>query len=161
MRHAPIESNAKHPIILPKQHHVAKLVVLHYHQMSRHSELEYVLSLSRQRYWIIKTRVLIRKTINDCFDRRRRKSTVGEQRMADVPESRVAPCKLPFTYTGVDCFGPFNVRRGRSQVKRYGVTCLSVRGIHIEVAPSLDTRLLLKRYEKVYREKRQSHRNEI
>ena len=53
----------------------------------------------------------------------------------------MTPCKPPFTYTGVDCFGPFNIRRGRSLVKRYGVifTCLTVRAIHIEVAPSLVT----------------------
>ena len=42
---------------------------------------------------------------------------------------------------GVDCFGPFLIRRGRSEVKRYGVlyTCLVVRAVHIEVSQSLDT----------------------
>jgi hypothetical protein len=61
--------------------------------------------------------------------------------MADLPRDRVTPSKPPFTYTGVDCFGPFEVKRGRSTVKRYGVlfTCLTVRAIHIEVAASLDT----------------------
>ena len=114
-----------------KQHHIAELIILHYHQMSGHSGLEYVLSSTRQKYWIIKARVLICKKIIDCFDCRRRQSPVGEQRMADLPKSRVTPCKPPFTYTGVDCFGPFNVRRGRSQVKRYGVifTYLAVRAI--------------------------------
>ena len=125
-----------------KQHHIAELIILHYHQMSGHSGLEDVLSSTRQKYWIIEVRVLIRKKINDCFDCWRRQSPVGEQRMVDLQKSGVTPCKpAPFTYTGVDCFGPFNVRWGRSQVKRYGFTftCLKLHVIHIEVASSLDT----------------------
>ena len=61
--------------------------------------------------------------------------------MASLPEDRVNPAGPPFSYVGVDCFGPIEVRRGRSVVKRYGVlfTCLSIRAIHIEVAHSLDT----------------------
>ena len=63
--------------------------------------------------------------------------------MASLPADRITPEKPPFTYTGVDCFGLFEVRRGRgrAKAKRYGVifTCLTVRAIHIEVASSLDT----------------------
>ena len=61
--------------------------------------------------------------------------------MANLPHDRVTPSLPPFSFVGVDCFGPFEVRRGRSIVKRYGVifTCLNVRAIHIEVASSLDT----------------------
>jgi hypothetical protein len=141
LRHAPLENTAKHQVILPKQHHVATLIARHYHQLSGHSGLEYVLSLTRQKFWIVKGRLLVRRVVNDCFDCRRRQSPVAEQKMADLPKSRVTPSKPPFTFTGVDCFGPFNVRRGRSLVKRYGVifTCLTTRAIHIEVASSLDT----------------------
>lgn len=59
--------------------------------------------------------------------------------MADLPQDRLLPDKPPFTNTGVDYFGPFEVRRGRAKVKRYGVlfTCLTVRAVHIEVAHSL------------------------
>ena len=141
LRHAPIANTAKHQIILPKKHHVAKLIARHYHELSGHSGVEYVLSTIREKYWIVKGRLLIRSLVNDCFDCRRRQSPVAEQRMADLPKSRVTPSKPPFTYTGVDCFGPFNVRRGRSIVKRYGVifTCFTIRAIHIEIASSLDT----------------------
>lgn len=61
--------------------------------------------------------------------------------MADLPQDRVSPDEPPFTRVGVDYFGPFEVKCGRSTVKRYGVlfTCLLVRAIHIEVASSLDT----------------------
>ena len=60
--------------------------------------------------------------------------------MADLPESRVSPDKPPFSSVGVDYFGPFQVRRGRSLLKRYGVifTCLAIRAVHIEIAHSLD-----------------------
>ena len=61
--------------------------------------------------------------------------------MADLPSDRVTPDKPPFSFVGVDCFGPFIVKRGHSLEKRYGVifTCLSIRAIHIEVAHSMDT----------------------
>jgi hypothetical protein len=61
--------------------------------------------------------------------------------MADLPLARVTPDHPPFTYTGVDYFGPFYVRVKRSMVKRYGVifTSLTVRAIHIEVSHTLDT----------------------
>ena len=46
------------------------------------------------------------------------------------------PSNPPFTFVGVDYFGPIMVRQGRSQVKRYGClfTCLTMRAVHIEIA---------------------------
>ena len=61
--------------------------------------------------------------------------------MADLSSTRVTPGDPPFTNVGVDYFGTFYVKRGRTLVKRYGCifTCLAMRAIHIEVAFSLDT----------------------
>ena len=61
--------------------------------------------------------------------------------LADLPEDQTTPLKLPFTYTGVDCFRPFEVRPGLTTAKRYSVlfTCLTIHAIHLEVANSLDT----------------------
>ena len=60
--------------------------------------------------------------------------------MADLPKDRVTPAP-PFTYTGVDYFGPYLVKEGRKEVKRYRslFTCLVSRAVHIENTCSLDT----------------------
>ena len=141
LQKSPIDQEAKHPTILPKNHHVSDLIIRHYHLVSGHSGAEHTLSLIRQKYWIIKARVSLRRILSSCFDCRRRNAPVGQQKMASLPQDRVSPSAPPFSHVGVDCFGPFNVRRGRSTAKRYGVlfTCLSIRAIHVEVAHSLDT----------------------
>jgi len=54
--------------------------------------------------------------------------------MADLLKSRIEPAP-PFTYCGVDFFGPWQVQQGRTVVKRYRAlfTCLASRAVHIEV----------------------------
>jgi hypothetical protein len=135
-----IEDN-KHQIIMPNDHHVTKLLIRHYHHIAGHSGRCYVLSLLRSKYWIIHGNSAVRRVLADCIDCRRRQAKIGEQKMASLPPDRVKSNQPPFTSVGVDFFGPILVKRGRSQVKRYGCifTCLSVRAVHIEVTQSLDT----------------------
>ena len=61
--------------------------------------------------------------------------------MADLPMDRLLPDKPPFTNVGMDYFGPIEVNKGCTIVKRYGVlfTCLTTCALHIEVSHSLDT----------------------
>ena len=61
--------------------------------------------------------------------------------MADLPKDRVSHGDAPFTNVGIDFFGPFLVKRARTEVKRYGClfTCLTTRAIHIEICHSLET----------------------
>ena len=61
--------------------------------------------------------------------------------MADFPPERCEAGKTPFSYVGVDLFGPFYVKLGRSEVKRYGClyTCFNTRAIHVEKLDSLET----------------------
>jgi len=59
--------------------------------------------------------------------------------MADLPENRVSSNNSAAYVTGVDYFGPFEIKQFHSLVKRYGwlFTCLSINAVHIEIAPSL------------------------
>ena len=60
--------------------------------------------------------------------------------MADLPEERVIPSP-PFTHCGADMVGPFLVKEGRKELKRYGCifTCMSSRAVHIEGTSDLST----------------------
>ncbi|KAK3716441.1 hypothetical protein QZH41_007049 [Actinostola sp. cb2023] len=64
-----------------------------------------------------------------------------QQKMADLPKERLMPYQPPFTYTGVDFFGPFHVKRGRGTVKIYGCifVCFNTRAVHLEDVSSLET----------------------
>ncbi|XP_060605456.1 uncharacterized protein LOC132757974 [Ruditapes philippinarum] len=131
----------KNPFILPKNCQVSTLILRQIHQDFNHTGRNQMLSILRERYWLINAPSAIRKLISSCVVCRRQRVKFGEQKMSSLPKDRVTPDDPPFTFVGVDYFGPFEVKQGRSYVKRYGVifTCLTSRAIHLEVAASLDT----------------------
>lgn len=133
--------DSKHPYIIPKKSHLAELLVQHEHIRSGHSGRQHVIASLRKRYWIVNANATVRKILDKCVVCRRLYCSPGQQKMADLPPDRLDADKPPFTNVGLDCFGPFLVRRGRSQVKNYGVifTCLTVRAIHLEVVESLES----------------------
>ena len=141
LRLAQASFDSKHQIILPRNDHVSNLLIEHFHLISGHLGREYVLSLLREQFWVIKGSSAVRRILSKCVSCHRRQAPVLEQKMADLPEDRLTPDQPPFTTVGVDCFEPFHVRRARSLVKRYGVifTCLAIRAVHIEVVHSLET----------------------
>ena len=141
LRHASLPEDAKHQIILPKDHHATNLIVRHYHFASGHSGREYVLPLLRSKFWVIRANSVVRKLLANCFSCRRRPAPVCSQKMVDLPKESVTRGQPSFSHVGIDFFGPFMEKQGRSQVKRYGCifTRLTIRAVHIEIAHSLDT----------------------
>ena len=133
--------NVKHPVILPREGHIPKLIIEDAHRRVGHQGREHVLAELRERYWIIKGSSTVRKVLRDCLVCRRQHAKPMTQMMAHLPEERTTSGEPPFTNTGVDLFGPSYTKRGRTQVKVYGVifTCLSSRAVHLEVADSLST----------------------
>ena len=132
--------NVAHPILLPKSHHVTHLIVRNCHEKLQHSGRNHVLSSLRERFWIVHGNAVVRKVIQSCIPCRKSRRPIEAQKMADLPAERVTE-SAPFTHVGVDLFGPFHIKCGRKECKRYGIlfTCLSCRAIHLEVAASLET----------------------
>ena len=136
-----MQEESKHPVILAKDSHITPLILRSVHEELGHSGRNHVLSKVRQKYWILRSHAAIRRTLSRCVTCRRQRGKTESQIMADLPRERLIPDEPPFTRVGVDYFGPFEIKRGRTIIKRYGVvfTCLVVRAIHIEMASSLDT----------------------
>ena len=141
LQNSPLQDKRKHPAIIPKDNHIFKLIARYYHSIKGHSGLGHTLSLIREKFWIIHARSLLRRILSACVHCRRRQAAEGQQKMASLPADRVIPFEPPFSFVGVDCFGPLEVRRGRRTIKRYGVlfTCMTVRAIYLEIVHTLDT----------------------
>ena len=145
MNGALIGSFVKHPMILPKKCHVSDLVIRHCHEKVGHQGRGMTINEIRANgFWIIGLSSAVSGLISRCVICRRLRSVTQVQKMAELPEDRVEPSP-PFTYSGVDYFGPWHIREGRKELKRYGVifTCLCCHAIHLETAVS-DHRLVHK-----------------
>ena len=131
----------KHPVILPREGIITDLILDDCHKRTQHQGRGQTLNeLRSSGYWIIGANKMVAKHIQNCVTCRKVRGRVEEQRMADLPADRVDPSP-PFSYIGIDCFGPFYTKTGRKENKRYGLlfTCLSSRAIHIEMLEDLTT----------------------
>ncbi|XP_067021942.1 uncharacterized protein [Acropora muricata] len=111
LNHADIPEESKHPVILPWKSHVTTLIIRHTHEQLGHAGRGHVLAKLRERNWIIKANSAVCQLISSCVMCRRIKSTPQDQKMADLPEDRLTPAP-PFTYVGVDYFGPYVTKEG-------------------------------------------------
>lgn len=138
---AMVAESVKHPIILDSKHKFTELLIQHYHERCHHVGHDLVCNELRQKYWIINIGAAVKRCFNNCQLCKVRKPKSRIPLMGQLPKTRMSIYARPFTFCGVDYFGPIEIKIGRRIEKRYGVlfTCLTVRAIHLELAASLDT----------------------
>ena len=97
-------------------------------------------ALRQTGYWIIDGRSSISHQLQRCVTCRKFRGSPQVQKMANLPEERLTPVP-PFSYTGMDVFGPWYIKEGRKELKRWGIifTCLSSRAIHLETLNTMGT----------------------
>lgn len=142
LHRAAMPEESKHPAILANDLRVSEFIIQEVHKEVGHSRRNHILSKLHLKYWIPNVSTVIRrKVLAKCVVCRRLHGVNGQQPLADQPQNRLLPDYLPFSRTGVNLFGPFEIKRGRVTVNRYGVifTCLAIRADHLEVAASLET----------------------
>ena len=110
IRKANLPHTLKNPVILPKSSHISSLIISHVHGRTHHSGRGITLNeLRSSGYWIVSGNAMVRQFISKCVTCRHLRRSQGEQKMADLPKSRIEPAP-PFTYCGVDFFGPWHVQ---------------------------------------------------
>ena len=131
----------KHPILLPKNHYISQLIVRLCHKSLAHAGKEQTLAQTRKMYWILGGRGLAKNVIRNCLKCRRLHERSMKQVMAPLTKERLEPYYPPFTFSGVDFFGPLMVKWGRGSAKRWGChfTCLTTRAVFLKQVPTLET----------------------
>ena len=139
-----LSCEVKHPILLSAKHYVVIKLIDNAHR-ANFQGTEYVRIVLRQEYWIIGLRNALRNVKAKCVKCRKQRAGVSQPFMADLPRERLQERVFPFTNTGVDYFGPLEVKFMRKTMKRWSClfTCLTTRAVHIEVVPSLETETCL------------------
>ena len=108
---ADIPYQTRHPILLPRDHYLTTLIVRRAHQRVLHNGVKDTLSEVRSRYWIVKGRAFVKKTIHHCIVCRKLegKPFLGPS-PPPLPSFRLTE-DPPFTYTGVDFAGPLHIKK--------------------------------------------------
>ena len=147
LKRSELSVSTKHPILLPDCSPITRLIVSHFHSLTRHQGRVITMSAIRQAgYFIQHGSGVIKKFINSCITCRRLRRNPLTQRMTDLPCDRLEATP-PFTYCGIDVFGPFctadriSTRRSASSRKMWGLLfiCLASKAVHIEPLVAMDT----------------------
>nr|XP_049699386.1 uncharacterized protein LOC126055216 [Helicoverpa armigera] len=134
-----VAKSVKSPPVLDGDHRITQLYIDWTHRSLQHSGTELVVNEVRQHYWIVRLRPTVKQVIARCLHCRIRRARAPTPATGDHPKTRLAHHRRPFTYTGLDYFGPLSVTVGRQHHKRYVAlfTCLTTRAVHLEIAHSL------------------------
>ena len=142
LQKAAVAYEVKHPVIIPKKSHLTELLIRHYHNQEQHHQgCGMTHNAVRQAgYWIISGRSSVSQQLRKCTICRKLRGPAQVQKMANLSEERITPA-APFTYSGMDAFGPWYIKEGRKVLKRWGLifTCLCSRAIHLETLNSMET----------------------
>ncbi|KAK7601967.1 hypothetical protein V9T40_009408 [Parthenolecanium corni] len=147
------------PVLLHPKSHLLRLIILDLHTSRCHAGTKFTTALFRRHYFVPKGAKLVahilRKFCLKCASNN--KKPFHQPTHAQVPDFRLLPFTKPFSYVGVDIFGPFHtfdnylpkkkneISAPTSPIKKYWgliFTCLSTRAVHIMALPSLDSQEL-------------------
>lgn len=143
----------KHPILIPKDSFLTKLLISEAHQKTMHGGPQAMIAYLRSQYWVVGVKPLVKAFFRKCVTCIRFSNKTRSQLMGQLPSPRVTPNKA-FLYSGVDYAGPINVRmskgRGNKSYKGYIALfiCLSTRAIHIEAVSDMTSKGFLAAFKR-------------
>lgn len=143
LSHSSLNYDAKHPLLLPRDHRLTALIIDDYHRRFMHPGLQTLQNLLSQSYWILSPRRAINSVISSCIKCfRARPRVANAPLMGDLPAIRVNQIK-PFSSAAMDFAGPFDIclSRGRNvrTCKSYicVFVCTATKAIHLELVSEL------------------------
>lgn len=149
LRKASLHFDNKHQILLPSNHKLTKLIILHEHHKQLHAGPQALLATIRMRFWPIAGRNAVRGILRECITCFRARPMSYKHIMGDLPKARITPSR-PFNICGTDYAGPFNIKlnklRGNQRILKAYLcifVCFVTKAVHIEIVTDLSTNSFL------------------
>ena len=142
IRKSALGKNIQRPVLIPRYCRTPQLIIESCHNQVAHARRGMTINAVRRTsgYCVINCNAAFRSTISKCVRYKMLSGKFRQQQMAYLHKDRISE-EPPFVYCGIDMFGPFIVKDGCKEKKRYGAlfTCLSLGVVHIEVTHGMTT----------------------
>ncbi|XP_055622591.1 uncharacterized protein LOC129766753 [Toxorhynchites rutilus septentrionalis] len=134
---------AKHQLVLPDKNTITESLIRALHEENLHVGPSGLISIIRQRFWLLNARNTVRKVIRSCVVCFRANPQLVQPTMGNLPEARVVPA-APFAKTGLDFAGPVFIRQGirKTVIRKAYISlfiCMTTKAIHFELVSDLSS----------------------
>ena len=129
-----MENKRKHPILLRKNGHITSVIINIYQGRVGHGGRGMTINEIRSTgFWVINCTAAVKSMNLEFVECRELCGKTCQQKMSDLPEEQMIE-KPPFSYYGLEMFGPFLVKEEKLH-KRYGAmfTCFCSQAVHTEI----------------------------
>jgi transposase InsO family protein len=128
-----------YPIVLIKESHLTRLIVMDLHQRNAHCNANTVIVQMHARFFMSGMTAYVKRIMRECAFCKRENAKPKAPFMGDLPVERLAMHRTPFTYVMVDAAGPYEINNYNKIVKRWilVITCLNTRAVHLEPLVSM------------------------
>lgn len=145
--------DAKHPIIMPNNHPLTKLIIDFEHRRNLHAGTQATLAAVRQKYWPLKGKSVVKGILRKCMTCFKARPTTVDRLMGNLPKERVQYARA-FLNCGLDYAGPFYIKdgkyRNRKIVKSYlcMFVCMATKAVHLELVGDLTSESFINAFKR-------------
>ena len=136
-----MEYKLKHPILLPKNGQITSAIINFYHKRVGHGSKRITkIEIRANGFWVINCTAAMKLMISKSIDCRKLFGKFCQWKMSDLPEEWLIE-EPPFSYCGIDMFGPFLGREGQKIHKHYGAMflCFCCHAVPTETTNNMTT----------------------
>ncbi|GFS99104.1 putative RNA-directed DNA polymerase from transposon X-element [Trichonephila clavipes] len=125
------------PILLPNDCILTRRLIEYYHRKNCHAGTQMLVSILREKFWILRARRTVRNIIQNCVKCKRYNTEPVKSESVYLPADRVRDAGV-FEVIGIDLAGPLFLKNGE-KVWVVLYTCAVYRAVHLELVTALST----------------------
>ncbi|XP_011169353.1 uncharacterized protein LOC105202489 [Solenopsis invicta] len=138
LKHSPLNQDACHPILLPKNHELTRKIITQTHERNLHSGTQATIASVRQQFWPLSLQLVTRSLILKCIKCFKAKPILSEALMGSLLASCVTISRSFSHYAG-----PLILREGKRRNARNHkayvaiFVCFATKAVHVELVSDL------------------------